>query len=326
MTNGAGDVIDTVSNLTCDDIDLPSDTSCQESIEGNIAQITSTLSKLDTEAIPQCSAATPSTTYNEIPLFTLKAQEHAHANKWFEITDVTADERCAAGSCVATADSADVVLLNNQLTSILDSGLTKCLEHGLSSKWAVDCATVSIGYLKQDAAQTNRETSANLYPDLAYTYVDENGLPVTSQPSSGEVCVQDNNTGFIWSGTILDSGANTRVYSELADITDHEDYDCDLANGTATWQLPTVQDLLSIMDVEKLKASREFGIRFTDKDEADVDGVPQFYKTFESEHFARYWTSTTCGANSNYTLNFLSGELACSDKDSELSSIMAVYK
>jgi hypothetical protein len=158
-----------------------------------------------------------------------------------------------------------------------------------------------------------------------------------------KLCVQDNNTGYIWSGTILEpSGnngqpdSNVRIYSELnepAERAERAVYECDIddVGGGKSWQLPTVQDLMTIMDVEKLKTSRELGIMFTNSEGEDVQDTVLFYVEGRRIHSASYWTSSVCEKDASdvtsklFTVNFLNGELACADKTSK-HSIMMLYK
>ena len=324
----------TVASLSCADIDLSLATAnCTDSLTGSIADIGITLNTGVLDVIPVCSG-TPSSTYTSIELFTLKGQSSIKANEWFNVA-VASDERCASPMCSAATD---VVVLTTQLSNVLDTGLTQCLKSGLNERWSVDCDTVknNSDYLFQDAAQTHASNSNNIYPDLAYTYVSSAGLPVAAKPDSGEVCVQDNNTGFIWSGTILDSvnvDKNIRIYSDFGDITERDNYDCDLS-GSATWQLPTVQDLMTIIDVEKLKTSRELSIRFTNSSQFDVnEDEVEFKSGFGGDHSASYWTSDTCDSDDDidtievFTLDFLSGELLCSGTTAaDKNSIMMLYK
>jgi hypothetical protein len=265
-------------------------------------------------------------------------------NKWFNLEVTNIDERCDTGTASKNCtDATDVIVLNSKLSNVLDTGLTQCLK-GKDKRWAVDCAQVENGseagtvdYRKQDAQQTDKTIASDLYPDLAYTFVNGTGEPVPEEPTAGEVCVQDNNTGFIWSGTILDSSnsyKNIRTYTAIDSIAEKPDYDCystteskglNNADGKI-WQLPSVQDLMTIMDIENLKTARDFGVRFTDLfgENLDENNV-RFYKSNDVDDTARYWTSTGCGFSHYFILNFLNGELACA-ANTEEHSIMMVYK
>ena len=313
-------VIESVSSLSCADIQLAAGINCAPLDSGDSIEISSTLTA---GSIPQCGS-TLSTT-----LFTLNGHTSIKSNEWFNV-GITSDERCDSQTCAAATD---VVVLNNQLSNVLDTGLTQCLESGLDKRWAIDCASVSTGYEKQDAVQTDGTVSINQYPDLAYTFVNDAGQPVAERPDSGEVCVQDNNTGFIWSGTILEAGENSRSYDVLTDIGERTDYDCNIADdagASLSWQLPSVQDLMSIMDIENLKKARDLGVRFTDIDtQSDVaEGDVIFYESGRVQvHSASYWTSTACAHNKYFTVNFLNGELSCSGTTgSDKHSIMMLYK
>lgn len=319
-------VINDVTHLSCADIGLESSSSpeCKDDTEGHIAELEKIIAAADILACkPEGEVPTTGTT-----LFTFKAHNSIQPNKWFNI-EVTTDERCdtdvANGNCI---DPTDVIVQNNQLTNVLDTGATKCLQ-GRDKRWADDCSTVDkVDYQKQDAAQTTGEK--NVYPDLAYTFVNGTGLPVPKKTTTGEVCVQDNNTGFIWSGTVRDSSngnKNIRAYTKVASLSEYQDYDCGMADDAGkSWQLPSVQELMTILDVEKLKMARELGIKFTNEGGEDVPGVPQFYFDEFSYNFANYWTSTNCDSGNGYfVLNFLNGELTCAANDEE-HSIMMLYK
>jgi hypothetical protein len=315
VQDGSDQVINDVTQLSCADIGLESgiDAQCTDNLSGNIAEFENTIVAAD---VVECGSTTDTT------LFTFTTHDTIQTNKWFNMA-ITSDERCNADACTPATD---VVVLNNQLSTVLDTGLTQCLESGLDKRWAIDCASVSSGFEKQDAVQT--DGTNNLYPDLAYTFVNGDGQPVAERPDSGEVCVQDNNTGFIWSGTVLDSGnsyANTRRYSAYGAIGERADYDCNLS-GAGSWQLPSVQDLMSIMDIENLKKTRDLGVRFTDSAGDDIAEVSvQFNADARRPNFASYWTSTICENNSYFTLNFLNGELVCAHKNDN-HSIMMLYK
>ncbi|MFY0642694.1 MAG: DUF1566 domain-containing protein [Bermanella sp.] len=319
-------VIDDVTHLSCADIGLASGSSpeCKDDTEGKIAEFEKIISTGD---ILECD--TTGTT-----LFTFTPHNSIQPNKWFNI-EVTTDERCDITSTDSCIDSTDVIVQNNELTNVLDTGITQCLQ-GRDKRWAGDCTTVDDGtlvgpvdYQKQDAAQTTGEN--NVYPALAYTYVNETGQPVAAKPDPDLVkaCVQDNNTGFIWSATVLDSSngnKNIRAYTEAAGLSERDNYDCDIADDAGkSWQLPSVQELMTILDAEKLKTARELGIKFTNEVGEDVSGSPQFYTDLAYDS-ANYWTSTDCDTGNGYfVLNFLNGELTCAAND-EAHSIMMVYK
>jgi len=240
-------------------------------------------------------------------------------NAFFDLSVVTSDARYLGSDII----NGTFVMINDDFINLLDTGLMECVESGLDKRWGVLCSGYSESpkgaYLKQDAAETD------FYPDLIYTFVDSNGQPAVSKPSSGEVCVQDSATGLIWSASVeSNTVADDFVIDYEGDDSPQDEWDCGLANEVdgRTWQLPTVQELVSIMDLNPVSAAKPlngntvFGFKSTSTN---------FYTAT-----SRYWSSDLCtittADDGAWTVDFITGHVACEAKTSEINSKMFVYK
>ena len=222
----------------------------------------------------------------------------------FTLQLATSDTRCAGAQCFADAF---FTVINNDLTSLVSTGLTQCVEEGVDKRRAVDCtnANVSDPYRHQDAW-------AKPYPNLAYTLINEDSKPVIKKSTghSAQFCFQDNATGLIW------SNSSQAVNNQSASVTLN---DCNLQDKTGS--LPTVQELITLLDLNP---------QSTTKPLIGSNNLLEFLhvgNTFESAH-ARYWTSTLCGTDKYMTVDMVTGLVACKDatESDDQSLHIKVYK
>jgi len=303
---------------TCDDITLLNTTTSCNLVDG----FSSEKHDLDVKTI---------TTSKCLSVELLNAAENTTSNQntalALQMTNLT-DDRVDPNAVDFTKDAQEIVIINDNFTNMLDTGLTQCIQNGLTGKWAVDCNLVDEDFGLQDAATTN--TIAQ-YPNLAYTYINASGEPVITKPDSGAVCVQDNNTGYIWSSTIVKSDSTNGFnredgsYPNMTEST-FTNYACGFVSGdTGNWVHPTVEDLLTIWDAEKLKAPREFDFLVS----LDNGNPVTASTAIDGTHFMRYWSSegenTICANNEHLAVDFLNGQVACFNRNKE-SSVIMVYK
>jgi hypothetical protein len=202
----------------------------------------------------------------------------------------------------------EIVIINDDflnidgVANVLDTGLTQCIDNGITAKNPISCSTDNL----QDAKVTDGSDNPDQYKDLAYTYINENGDPVITKPTSDNLCIQDNNTGFIWNQTFPspDNGfAGNITYSSRAEGQ------CGFVEvaGGSSWGYPSVADLLNILDVSKLGMQREFD-----------------FKSSGAQNM-RYWSGESCGGSNYFAVDFLSGEVSCLEI-AETSFGILVYK
>ncbi|MFT7109501.1 MAG: hypothetical protein ACI843_001163 [Psychrobacter glaciei] len=304
----SGTDTDFYKKATCLDINLLSD---------DAAVVTCDLASMSVERLISLDGKTTGECAT-LDLMTASTDLVADQNVWFELAYATSDERCE-GTCL---EGHTIAVLNNDLISTLDTGLNECIQSGINKRWDVRCDDATYAptgnYLKQDAAETD------FYPDLSYTFIDADSAAVTAKPASGEACVQDNSTGLIWSSAI-ESNTTTNDYTinYSGDDTAQTSWDCGIQNsGSKTWQLPTVQELMSIMDLNPVSKSKPL----------NENRIFDFKKTGSNYYNAnaRYWSSDLCtisAANDGaWTVDFITGHFVCENISSETNAKMHVYK
>ena len=242
------------------------------------------------------------------------------------------DDRVDPSSNVVGITTQEIVIINDDFINMFDTGLTECVDNGVTGKNIVACdgGDIEAGYDLQDAVVTD---SDNQYPDLAYTYINEKGEPVVTKPTEGQVCIQDNNTGYIWTQTRVNpNGRNGFNRNDPEFPSSAIGYDCGFVDGvdSKSWKYPSVQDLLSFWNAKKLKAAREFGLLVSNETGEvinDVDtGEPIVTpNSIIGDQYMRYWTDQSCGANRFFAVDFLSGEVHC-QVNSTINSVIGVYK
>jgi hypothetical protein len=253
-----------------------------------------------------------------LDLITANTDSLADQNVWFDLGYASSDERCE-GNCLPNHSA---LILNNDLINTLDTGLDECVESGIDERWDVRCIGFSesptVDYLKQDAVETD------FYPDLTYTFIDTNSAAVVERPASGEICVQDNSTGLIWSSAIeSNAAANDYTINYSGDDSAQTSWDCGILNADSkTWQLPTVQELMSIMDLNPVSKSKPL----------NENRIFDFKKIGSNYYNAnsRYWSSDLCSISAPndgaWTVNFITGHFVCENTGSETNAKMHVYK
>ena len=309
---------------TCDDFTL-SDSSNSCDLENGF---TSNNHTLDVDGLSSEGCRTAE-------LLSATANNDVNQNVAFQlILDGLSDDRIET-SFNATQE---IVIINDDFINMLDTGLTHCVDNGVTGKNIVACdgGDIETGYDLQDAVVTS---SDNQYPDLAYTYINEKGEPVITKPTEGQVCIQDNNTGYIWTKTIVKSGSVNGFNWQDSDFPgsqystiDLSGYFCEFSNEDSgrTWRYPSVQDLLSFWSASKLKATREFGLLVSNVNgevivDADTGEPVVTPNSITGDQYMRYWTGQACGANHFFSVDFLSGEIHC-QVNTTTNSVIGVYK
>ena len=254
-----------------------------------------------------------------------------------ELTDLSDDRQDTGLSNIATSPQ-EIVIINDDfaindagVANALDTGLDKCLENGLTAKNPTACGSVDTGYSLQDAEQTTQ------YAKLAYTYINESGEPVVTKPTQGNVCIQDNNTGYIWTQTIVDpDGYNGFDWTDNdfpgrdGSTTNIAIYKCGFSNEDPdrSWSYASVADLLTILDAQKLRTQRNLGLLVSDMDGNAIEESGAIIETATSitgDQNMRYWTYELCDVEKYFTVDFLTGEVSCEDQDLK-RSVIGVYK
>lgn len=243
---------------------------------------------------------------NQMPIFTSLDNEDGYS-KWANVSlSSSSDERFQNFD-----QDIDLLVVNNDLTNMVDTGLTDCLASDLSS--TESC----LDHTGQDAAETQDDSQA--YPDLKFTYVSNVGDPILQANNS--TCLQDNATGFIWSKPISDGQEYAVVRDQLQSISDLKaSYGCGFQDdSTLSWQHPSIEDLMTLLDLSLLGQSHPAQIRYLEETNwtANHSGSPITH--------ARYWSSTSCGGANYLTLDFSTGIVACTHKNTE-SAQLIIYK
>jgi len=236
-------------------------------------------------------------------------------NVFFNLTSKTSDQRCEGSACI---DEEVRIILNDDYNPITDTGLVECVESGINKRWDVPCSGdndhvpdqyYQQNYQYQDGAETD------FYPSLAYTYINEEGEPVMQMPTdqNAQVCFQDNNTGLIFS-----SSSDAANFSDLNSLS----FDtCSLSDETKTWKIPSVQELITIMDLNPLSTNKPLN--------ENVLNLKQSGDIFYSSH-SRYWTADECNVsgveNGRWVIDFISGHINCSDINDGSNYFIKVYK
>jgi hypothetical protein len=255
----------------------------------------------------------------DISLINITDDNDANQNKSFFAEFITSDARIL-GSNVVPIQS--LTILNDDLINVLDTGLDECVENGTTMLWDVPCtgenshvpdADHNPNYQYQDGAVTE------FYPELTYTYINESGKPVQELPTGtgSQICLQDNSTGLIWSES-----------SELTKFSDGATLnECGLAITGRTWQLPTVQELITIIDLDPLSHLKPL----------HASNILALNKTGSDfwQHKSRYWTKDSCFISTpseiagKWAVDFISGHVECIDTSTsgiETNFFIKVYK
>jgi hypothetical protein len=242
--------------------------------------------------------------------------------------------------------SAFVTIINNDFNMVTDTGLTKCMHDntGITRHKIIGCDDAGIDtdrFTKQDAVATdavgniNREIESGIgdsnkrYATLSYTEVDTNGNPMAEANESDYsygICFQDNSTGLLWTKTPAAAEtkpSNTSANGYCGRVT------------TGDWQLPTLQQLMSVANHENMKLTgtssgsvpvktlrNSEAIYIVDPEqEVDIDpSASTDLRRYDSYYNSAHWTSSPCTnddyidaalGNGFWTLDLFSGVTRC---------------
>jgi hypothetical protein len=244
-------------------------------------------------------------------------------NEWFGFSlSSTTDYLCSStgNNCLQQ----NVVIINDEILPILDTGVTHCITStgSVVSPVAEACTELSIQDVEVD------------YPLNQYTYIDSTGTPLLSQwPASIEIppadyhCIQDNFSGLFWStarlpfnvtysadgkawqGTILNNGA---TFEGLFSTNGF----CHYQMGSKKWQFPSVEQLLSIINYEHLEEDGSF--------------LPGEFIHEELASDSIYWSKNSCDTDTDVTtkeywaVNMKKGTVTCKPETDQYL-LRAVY-
>ena len=254
-------------------------------------------------------------------LYSVYSDEIPEANKHIQHTlTVPASEHRISGFSMQ-----QLTIVNDDFNPVTDTGLKHCVEAVTSNQRdIVDCDDSNSFHLKQDTLATADSTT---YPGLAYTQVDETGDPAFTASDYTYVnseCFQDNHTGIWWTGTISDPSDSANKFSQVDDYTVFLP-DAICGQNKSNWQLPTVQDLMSVTIVKHAFANNMTTPKSTHRETSAyqtaatqtvtfADGTTTI--TYDKFYKSAYWTSDACssdGVTGYWTVDFFTAELACED-------------
>ena len=236
------------------------------------------------------------------------------------MTYTTSDSRCDS-QCLL--EDQVVTIINNDLINMLDTGLEECVygpeidKSNFSNDSSIDIPCVyrtNDNYKYQDGYETT------YYPALAYTYITNNGNASPIKPDTAtdgvSLCFQDNATGFIWS-----SSSELSSFNEAGDVILA---DCDLAEQGRDWALPSVQELMTIMNLNPMGSTKPLN-----SNDLAFNATNSPSSNFASD-YSRYWSSDSCVVGvitGQWTVDFISGHLSCNaTTDSDTNYVIKVYK
>jgi len=221
-----------------------------------------------------------------------------------------------------------IIIANNDYEIAKDTGNDKCINIDASPAVTLGptTATPCISTSMQDVEVEHNKST--------YTYVDTDGIPIkkntTGDPSyktgvTSYACIHDENTGSLWLKNIspllagqssyqtagTDQWKNSGANSNFLNGNTFTGYfsavnTCGVSNaGVNKWQLPSVQDLIGILEFGNLDDSTEF------------------------DHQETYWTRDTCSSatsTNRWVVNMETSEVSCVEEGiSEQHYIHAVY-
>jgi len=257
-------------------------------------------------------------------LYTVYSDEIPEANKHIQ------HKLTVAGSEVRISgfDMQQLTIVNDDFNPITDTGLKHCVKGAANNeREIVDCDDSNTFHLKQDTLATADSTT---YTSLAYTQVDEKGDPAYTTYTadtytySNSECFQDNHTGIWWTGTISDPSDSNNKFTQSDDYTVFlPDTIC--GQNKTNWQLPTVQDLMSVTIIKHAFAESMTTPKSTHRETSAYQAAMTHTVTFDDGtttitydkfYESAYWTSDACssdGVTGYWTVDFFTAELACED-------------
>jgi len=226
----------------------------------------------------------------------------------------------ASNNCL----QANLVIVNDEIQSVLDSGVTQCITStgAVSALSAGACSGLSIQDVEVD------------YPDNKYTYIGSTGTPLLSQqpaateiPPASYACLSDNYSGLLWNtsrlpfdgthstdgkswgGSIVTSSATFEGLFSASGF-------CGYLVGTEKWQLPSVEELLGTISYENLENDGVF--------------LPGEFINEELSAESIYWTKDACdtdadtGTKEYWSVNMKKGTVSCAAEANQ-HLVRAVY-
>jgi hypothetical protein len=244
-------------------------------------------------------------------------------DEWFGITLGSNDSYlCSAANNLCLQQN--LVITNDDTREILDSGVLMCINSSgaLVETNAGVCTELSLQDVELD------------YPDNQYTYINDIGKALLNQWESGAevqnnyyACLSDNYSGLIWSidrlpfdgihssdgkawlGAVLEEGA---VFERLFS----ENGFCNIKSSTKKWQLPSVEQLMGVINFSQLESD---------------SGMPEgIFKVEELAGDSFYWTKDSCDTDTDvstkefWAVDFKQGTLHCKSSSEQLL-LRAVY-
>ena len=302
------------ANIDCDDLSLAVDETCNVATALD-TQIYSMESDLAITGIANgdCSDAI-------LLAFSDGATQLREKNEWFSFDVTTSDVRCD-GNCI---DATDIVVQNDVTLAIQDTNAEGCISDGdlvpSTNNCVIDTSQADTPY--QDVDFTG-------YNTLAYTFISDPDDAVdefvpsvlTTAPTTLPVCVQDNNTQFIWlrgefenaDDDVLKTYAEAETKIATVNVTETDLCGMDVT-GTPNWKIPSVQELMGLVNIDTaniVDASTTFDNARTG---TSITGWS-----------SKYWTSDVCDTDAHWAVDLLTAQLSCEDDTSESAHLRPIY-
>lgn len=265
----------------------------------------------------------------EVNLFELSdgATPIHEANEWFSI-QIDGDERCADDICLGPKN---MVVQNDVILPILDTNAEACVTgewYFAASDWHASvilkeessrCEVYPYIYDGSTEYTPYQDVDVTRYEELAYSLIQSLGyeyIPVsrdlgTNRDANTSTCVQDNNSSYIWQ-----KHSKNLTYSELAseltDLNSVTDPECGLGiDANKKWDIPTVQQLYGLMDIDNLNSEKVFDLPRSGSDISDWS--------------SKFWTQDSCGDDEYWVVDFVTAEMACVSSNDTGINFRAVY-
>ena len=261
----------------------------------------------------------------------LSILEIGNQNKFFDLEFTTGDPRCN-GNCID--ELTNQIIFNDDFTTIADTGLDQCVRSRNWYRYSVSCGQVAnSNYYKQDADTTD------FYPNLAFNFISYQStldggdgitkIAIEKSDNTAHYCLQDNNTGFIWSNS---SGPTTQ--GSIEGITTNQACNIEDVSGGPQWNLPSVQELLTILDLNPISSLKAF---VYDNSSANIyETTNKLGLLKEGSNLSTtslYWSNNSCTVEAEagetvdgmLAVDFHLGEVICTPKTDSAHTIY-VYR
>jgi hypothetical protein len=252
-------------------------------------------------------------TFKDTVLTNAKQDSLREKNEWFSIY-ITQDELCSNAECFGAdivteagetkitdinyttfSNEGFIVIVNDDYVSLADTGVSKCLDISGS---VTDTSDISCSSSSLQDVETHHEEGA-------YTFVNSLGEPVItgadgSDPALDDYqCIQDNYLGSLWDLNTLNTP------SSFSNISIAPEYCKKIGDAENTWQLPTVADLINILNFNVLVD----------------DGTNRF------KNKGSYWTREPCLADSTkyWVVDMATGTTLCEAVDEPHHAYVVYY-